>query len=106
VGAPSRRSRAVAAPGVPECPHCHQPLSRWNPPPLTSWDPHPQFVCFNDACPYFVRGWAWMRDHYNVAASYRHRLDPATGETGPLAVWSPDALRHLIVDGKDATDAG
>jgi hypothetical protein len=47
-----------------------------------------------------------MRDHYNVAASYRHRFDPATGETGPLPVWSSDALRNFIVDGEDEPDAG
>jgi hypothetical protein len=98
--------RAVVTRAAPECPHCHQPLVRWSPPPQTSWGGHLHYVCFNDACPYFVRGWSWMRDHYNVTASYRHRFDPVTGETGPLPVWSPDALRHLIVDGKEEIDAG
>jgi hypothetical protein len=38
-----------------------------------------------------------MLQQYNVKASYRHRLDPTNGETGPLPVWSPDALRHNIL---------
>jgi hypothetical protein len=38
-----------------------------------------------------------MREQFHVNASYRHRLDPATGEEGPLPVWSPEALREAII---------
>lgn len=72
-------------------------MSRWANPDGTSWSGDFQYVCFNDDCPYFVRGWEWMKEKYNVAGSYRHRLDPETGQSGPLPVWSVDDFRANII---------
>ena len=77
----------------------------WANPQLSNWNGDFQYVCFNDECPYFVRGWEWMRTRFNVNVSYRHRLDPSSGETGPLPVWSPEALRESILDAKETPDA-
>lgn len=95
----------MTADANPLCPHCQTPMVRWQNPSLGSWSGEFQFVCFNDDCGYYVRGWAWMRDHFNVHASYRQRLDPTTGETGPLPVWSADALRSSILDRERPDDA-
>ncbi len=77
-------------------------MVQWQNPQLSSWSSDYQYVCFNDDCPYFVRGWSWMRSQFNVTASYRHRFDPETGENGPLPVWSPEALRSSIIQKKEA----
>jgi hypothetical protein len=79
------------------CPHCGQALAKWENPDLNSWGGEYQYVCFNDECPYYTRGWAWMREKFNVNASYRYRFNPETGERGPLPVWSKNALRTSIL---------
>ncbi len=83
------------------CPHCGQRLKKWRTPDQTSWGTPFQYVCFNDDCPYYVRGWEWMRTHFNQKVSYRHRYDPSTGESGPVAVWSAQALRSGIIEEND-----
>jgi len=80
-------------------------MVRWGNPQLSSWSGEFQYVCFNDECPYFVKGWAWMMEKFEVTASYRHRFDPANGETGPLPVWSTDALKTGIISETDTDNS-
>jgi hypothetical protein len=64
----------------------------------SSWNEEFFFVCFNDDCPYYKQGWAWMEERYNQRASYRHAVNPTTGGVLPLPVWSDTAARDFIVD--------
>jgi hypothetical protein len=77
------------------CPHCGGPLSTWQPPENSSWSTE-QRVCMSDSCAYYVKGWAWMEERFGVHASYRYRLDPATGRGGALPVNSPSALKEIV----------
>jgi Ogr/Delta-like zinc finger len=81
-----------------KCPHCNQELKKWQCPPESSWGVEYLYVCFNDECTYFVNGWEWMKDKFNQRVSYRYRYNPFTGQSGPLPVWSKDALKDYIVD--------
>lgn len=80
-----------------KCQHCNVDMLAWQPPPEAVWDSPFLYICFNDDCPYFQRSMTWMKDHYAVSAMYRFRVDPASGGSGPIPVWSRDALRDGIV---------
>lgn len=80
------------------CPYCNQKLKKWLCPPDSSWGVEYQFVCFNDECQYYIRGWDWMRKNFNQNVSYRYRFNPFNGEYGPLPVWSKDAFKNSIIE--------
>ncbi len=84
-----------------KCPHCGVKMVKWQPPVEANWGTHPQYVCFNDECSYYVKGWEWMSSQYQQKVSYRHRLDPKTGVAGPIPVWSQSALRDRIIEDED-----
>jgi hypothetical protein len=45
-----------------------------------------------------------MESQYHVHASYRFRVDPLTGDRGPLPVWSKEALKNNIISPTQVTD--
>jgi hypothetical protein len=82
----------------PECKHCQQPMTKMVVPPMSNFESPWMYVCFNDECGYFQRGWDYMESNFGSKTSYRFKTDPFTGETGPIPVWSADALREGIVE--------
>ncbi|MGZ6142364.1 MAG: hypothetical protein ACXWLM_03445 [Myxococcales bacterium] len=82
------------------CPHCGGRLQEFALPEAV-FDHASDFACFNDECPYFVRGWVWMEEQYGVHASYRYRVDSRSGYASPLAVHTPSAFRSSIISERE-----
>jgi hypothetical protein len=93
----------MAAPR-PTCRHCASRLAKWLVPDGASWTEEFFYVCFNDACPYYREGWDWMLEQYGQHASYRYAVNPTTGASLMIPVWSDSATRELIVDEPEGDD--
>ena len=83
---------------VPNCPHCGSIMKKWKVPDNSTWITEFQWICFNDDCEYYVKGWDWMMSQHQVRASYRCRIDPRSGKDNPMPVWSKDALKDDIIE--------
>ncbi len=85
------------------CPYCGDGLKKWEVPhspfEIDCWyDTDFLHICFNDDCPYFLRGWDWMWTRLRRNVSYRHMYNPATGKGGPIPVPTYYALKDGIVE--------
>ena len=83
-----------------ECPYCGERMKKWLVPdsPFAQWDTEHMYICFNDVCPYLVRGWDVMNKQGNRGVSYRQMYNPLTDSLGPVPVPSLKALRDGIVE--------
>ena len=82
----------------PSCPHCESRLKKWLVPEGATWTEEYFYVCFNDDCSYYKKGWEWMKEQYNQNASYRYAVNPRTGHPLQIPVWSDEATREMIVE--------
>jgi SAM-dependent methyltransferase len=83
------------------CPHCGDKLQKWlvpdNPFECT-WDNDFMYICFNDECSYYTRGWDFLRREGN-SGSYRLMYNPEKNTCNPIPVPTANALREGIMDG-------
>jgi SAM-dependent methyltransferase len=83
------------------CPHCGEKMRKWAVPdnPFeATWDNEFMYICFNDACPYYVRGWDFMHREGNRGSSYRLMYNPEKDCCMPIPVPTPRALRESIIE--------
>ncbi len=82
------------------CPHCGERLLKWAVPqtPFTEWDAEHLYLCFNDLCPYLVRGFTVMAAQGNASFSYRLGYDRERDRVSAIPVYSLRQLRDGIVE--------
>lgn len=82
------------------CPHCGDKMRKWlvpDNPFACTWDNDFMYICFNDSCSYYNRGWAYMRKEGN-SGSYRLMYNPEKNTCNPIPVPTASALREGIVE--------
>ena len=93
--------RKAAVKGTLRCPHCDEKLKKWEVPDnpfCQTWDNDFMYICFNDACPYFVRGWDRMYRETNQGMSYRLMYNPEKDRCMPIPVPTHLALKDGIME--------
>ena len=82
------------------CPHCGQRMKKWAIPdsPFNIWQNEYMYICFNDECPYLVRGWDVMSRQGNAAVSYRQMFNPDNGCLSPMPVPNLKVLKDGIIE--------
>ena len=93
----------VLAQEKPRCPHCDQEMSIWEVPPFAfsdglGWGVPFLFICFNDKCPQYVRGWEEIEKDYAHCASTRCMCYPGTKQFQYIPVFSPMGAKGQIID--------
>lgn len=96
-GAVQRRKERVGE--TLECPHCRRLLSKWEVPddPCIDWPNDHLYLCFNDFCPFVVRGWRHMWNQGILGTSYRYLFNPETGTSTTVPIRGLTDLRPGIV---------
>ncbi len=84
------------------CPHCGEDLKLCHAPPMhvgdgLGWGSEYLFICLNDDCPLFVKGWKYIEDQYGHVGSYRHMELPNSKEHINMMVAGKDAFKGSIV---------
>jgi len=83
------------------CPYCGERMRKWAVPDnpfVQTWDNEFMYICFNDACDYYVRGWEVMHQGGNSGRSYRLMYNPDQDCCLPVPVPTPQALREGICE--------
>ncbi|MFO8010367.1 MAG: hypothetical protein R6U89_06080 [Dehalococcoidia bacterium] len=80
------------------CPYCRERMKKWAVPQtlFTTWPNEYMYICFNDECPYLLRGIDAMESMGNAGA-YRLMYDPLNDCCQPIPILNRQALKDGIV---------
>lgn len=93
----------IMAQKKPVCPNCGTEMNVWEVPSINcgdglGWGTPYLFICFNDECPLYVKGWDNIKDNYSHSASYRCMNYPGTDQFELITVFSPVGAKGQIID--------
>ncbi len=88
---------------IPDCPHCKQQLTCCEAPPVhvgdgLGWGSEVLYICLNDYCPLFLRGWEQIEARYGHHSSYRYMRLPDSNEANVMMVGNSDAFKGSVID--------
>ena len=87
----------------PHCPHCDRGMTLWEVPQIPvsdglGWGTPYLFICFNDDCPSYKKGWGHLQDVMEQTASYRCINEPGQKNFEYMPVFSPIGATGQILD--------
>ena len=85
------------------CPHCEALLSCCETPPFhigdgLGWGAEVMFICLNNECPIFLKGWDHIENQYGHNGSYRYFILPNEAKGDVVMVGSDQAFTGSIID--------
>lgn len=85
------------------CPHCNAKLFCCEAPQIhvgdgLGWGSDVLFICLNDACSLFLKGWDYIDGEYGHHASYRYMELPGSKESNVMMVGNKDAFKGSVVE--------
>lgn len=88
---------------VHTCPHCQEKMACCEAPPVhvgdgLGWGAEVLFICLNDECSLFLRGWDQIDRQYGHHASYRYMELPGSKESNVMMVGNADAFKGSVID--------
>ena len=84
---------------APTCPHCKSVMEQMDSRHL-DWGLPYLWVCFNNNCTFFMKGWKHMMESYGQLVSYRFMIQPDSGTVGVIR---PSAMNTCTSTGSRAT---
>lgn len=88
------------------CPHCKEELSCCEAPPIhigdgLGWGSEILFICLNDSCSVFLKGWDQIEAQYGHHSSYRYMELPDSKEKNYMMVGNVDAFKACVINKDD-----